>query len=91
MADGVWKVVYPAGTSHARAKKEKNVVFNGHYLVASSRPPERRPLQRHTLLPIALWFLPLHYTSGVTTKNFSHLAYVVTPSGDPYYQKAASK
>ena len=25
---------------------------SGHYVIASSRPPERRPLERHTLVPI---------------------------------------
>ena len=25
---------------------------NGHYVIASSRPPERRPLERRTLAPI---------------------------------------
>ena len=33
-------------------KKEKNGVFSGHYVIASSLPPERRPLERHTLVPI---------------------------------------
>ena len=42
----------PTGTPHARAKrKEKNIVFSGHYVIASSRPPERRPLERRTLVP----------------------------------------
>ena len=31
---------------------EKNVVFSGHYVIASSRSPERRPLERRTLVPI---------------------------------------
>ena len=35
-----------------KEKKEKNVVFSGHYVIASSRPPERRPLERRTLAPI---------------------------------------
>ena len=30
-------------------------------------------------MKLALWFFPLHYTSGVTTKNFSHLAYAECP------------
>ena len=34
-----------------KEKKEKNVVFSGHYVIASSRPPERRPLERRTLVP----------------------------------------
>ena len=34
-----------------KKKREKNDVFSGHYVVASSRPPERRPLERRTLAP----------------------------------------
>ena len=30
-------------------------------------------------MKLALWFYPLHFTSGVTTKTFSHLAYVECP------------
>ena len=30
-------------------------------------------------MKLALWFFPLHYTSWVPTKNFSHLAYVECP------------
>ena len=33
-------------------KKEKTDENSGHYVVASSRPPERRPLERRTLAPI---------------------------------------
>ena len=33
-------------------KKEKNGVFSGHYIIASSLPPEGRPLERRTLVPI---------------------------------------
>ena len=36
-----------------REKKMENTDENsGHYVVASSRPPERRPLERRTLAPI---------------------------------------
>ena len=34
-----------------RKKREKNGVFSGHYVIASSLPPERRPLERRTLVP----------------------------------------
>ena len=34
-------------------KREKNGVFSGHYVIASCLPPERRPLERRTLVPIA--------------------------------------
>ena len=33
-------------------KKEKTDDYSGHYVIASSRPPERRPLKRRTLVPI---------------------------------------
>ena len=32
-------------------KKENTDENSGHYVVASSRPPERRPLERRTLAP----------------------------------------
>ena len=32
-------------------RKEKNGVFSGHYVIASSLPPERRPLERRPLVP----------------------------------------
>ena len=35
-----------------KKRKEKNDVFSGHYVIASSRPPERRPLERRPLVPI---------------------------------------
>ena len=37
-----------------KRKKEKNGVFSGHYAIASNLPPERRPLERRTLVPIRL-------------------------------------
>ena len=35
-------------------KKENTDENSGHYVIASSRPPERRPLERRTLAPILL-------------------------------------
>ena len=32
-------------------KREKTDGNSGHYVIASSRPPERRPLERRTLAP----------------------------------------
>ena len=32
-------------------KKEKTDENSGHYVIPSSRPPERRPLERRTLAP----------------------------------------
>ena len=37
--------------ARSRQKREKNGVFSGHYVIASSLPPERRPLERRTLVP----------------------------------------
>ena len=34
-----------------KRKKENNVVFSGHYVISSSRPPDRRPLERSMLVP----------------------------------------
>ena len=33
-------------------KREKTDDYSGHYVIARSRPPERRPLERRTLAPI---------------------------------------
>ena len=41
-------------------KKEKTDENSGHYVIASSRPPERRPLERHTLAPITVFKLWMH-------------------------------
>ena len=35
-------------------KSEKTDGNSGHYVIASSRPPDRRPLERRSLVPIAL-------------------------------------
>ena len=35
-----------------KREKEKTDENSGHYVIASSRPPERRPLERRTLAPI---------------------------------------
>ena len=32
-------------------KEEKNDENSGHYVIASSRPPKRRPLDRGTVVP----------------------------------------
>ena len=34
-----------------RGKKEKIDDYSGHYIIASSRLPECRPLERRTLMP----------------------------------------
>ena len=40
------------GEKKTGGKKEKTDENSGHYVIASSRPPERRPLERRTLAPI---------------------------------------
>ena len=35
-----------------RGEKKDTDENSGHYVIASSRPPERRPLERRTLAPI---------------------------------------
>ena len=32
-------------------KKEKTDDYSGHYVIASSRPPDRQPLERRMLMP----------------------------------------
>ena len=32
-------------------KREKTDDYSGHYVIASSQPPERWPLERRTLMP----------------------------------------
>ena len=38
-------------TGEKTEKKEKTDENSGHYVIASSQPPERRPLERRTLVP----------------------------------------
>ena len=39
------------GEKKTGEKKENTDENSGHYVIASSRPPERRPLERRTLAP----------------------------------------
>ena len=39
------------GEKKTEKKEEKTDENSGHYVIASSRPPERRPLERRTLAP----------------------------------------
>ena len=39
------------GRDGETGKREKTDYYSGHYVIASSRPPERRPLERRTLAP----------------------------------------
>ena len=49
MADGVWKGGHSKQLS--LNKWEKTDDYSGHYVIASRRPPECRPLERRTLVP----------------------------------------
>ena len=40
------------GKKEKREKKEKTDENSGHYVIASSQPPERRLLERRMLVPI---------------------------------------
>ena len=42
------------GKKNRKKKREKTDENSGHYVIASSRPPERRPLERRTLAPKSL-------------------------------------
>ena len=39
------------GKNGGKKKREKTDDYSGHYVIASSRPPERRALERRTLAP----------------------------------------
>ena len=56
------------GKKKKRKRKENNYVFSGHYVIASSLPPERRPLDRRKLEPkmAALFFV----------NNFDNIRYI---------------
>ena len=40
------------GKKKKKKEEEKTDENSGHYVITSSRPPERRPLERRTLAPI---------------------------------------
>ena len=42
------------GWDREKKKGEKTDDYSGHYIIVSSRLPERRPLERCTLVPIIL-------------------------------------
>ena len=45
------------GKKMGEKKREKTDGNSGHYVIASSRPPERRPLERHMLVPKDIYFI----------------------------------
>ena len=44
------------GKTGGKKRKENTDENSGHYVIASSRPPERRPLERRTLAPIKITY-----------------------------------
>ena len=70
------------GGGGKRGEKEKNNKDSGHYDIASSRPPDRRPLERHTLAPILL----VNSRPVVTTHLFVYFV-VGSASFSSYYPK----
>ena len=50
--DGEKKKREKNGGGKRGKKGERTDDYSGHYVIASSRPPERRPLERHLLVPI---------------------------------------
>ena len=42
------------GSLEQKEKGEKTDDYNGNNVIDNSRPPERRPLERHLLVPIIL-------------------------------------
>ena len=57
------------GEEKKRKEEEKNDVFSGHYVIASSLPPERRPLERRTLVPIDHFLITSHNTMQTTSSH----------------------
>ena len=87
MAYGVWK------------EKEKTDENSGHYVIASSRPPERRPLERRTLGPIQIvggWvgnptekpFRGIKKTFSITKSILDMGIYNLQYLNSPYYDYA---
>ena len=44
-----------------KKRREKTDENSGHYVIASSRPPERRPLERRTLAPTVATYRHSHH------------------------------
>ena len=48
------------GEKTGKKRREKTDEYSDHYVIASSRPPERRPLERRMLAPISFSpYIPL--------------------------------
>ena len=68
-------------------KKENMDENSGHYVIASSRPPDRRPLERNTLVPKHLNYIGTcrHDIRGTM---FHHTG--IVRQEKYYYQKAGN-
>ena len=56
-----------------KEKREKNGVFSGHYVIAGSLPPERRPLEGRTLVPISQVYY-LRWILGISKIYLRHIS-----------------
>ena len=75
------------GEKNNGKKKEKTDDYSGHYVIASSQPPDRRPLERHTLVPKHLNYIGTcrHDIRGTM---FHHTG--IVRQEKYYYQKAGN-
>ena len=67
------------GKKKKKKKEEKNGVFSGHYVIASSRQPERRPLERRTLAPICLLTWPKRNSFRLTSPFWYQQCFLTVP------------
>ena len=66
-----------------RGGKEKEMTDenSGHYVIASSRPPKRRPLERRTLVPIRIALSSLRRLAHISSSlRLSIPLYLLVPS-----------
>ena len=62
--DGEKKKQEKNGKKKPGKKREKADENSGHYVIASSGPPERRPLERRPLVPIEIHETHLQMSKG---------------------------
>ena len=63
-------------------EEEKTDENRGHYVIASSRPPERRPLEHRTLVPINFYFEIFFIRKGLLTVALSCLKQEILYQGN---------
>ena len=66
------------GNSGENGRKEKTDENSGHHVIASSRPPERQPLERRTLAPINEIVLLIYVSASkdVQSPNYFRLTQI---------------